>query len=162
MYKKPLPEGLEIVQREDEEGALRPAVLVKEKNGRRVLRFLTEDGTSVLVPRSKLYIAYEDGSGKRKVVAGFKDKTATEELAQKLERDAERAQVGLSSGDRKRQQAPLQEAVDLHLDDLERRGSKKEEIHCRETKRLLNTVVKQCGWPNLASIRPRPIDPLPE
>ncbi|UCG48757.1 MAG: site-specific integrase [Phycisphaerales bacterium] len=60
------------------------AYTIKNKNGKRVRK------------KSKFwYVDYKAADGTRKRLRGFKDKTATAQLAAKLEREAEQAQIGI-------------------------------------------------------------------
>ena len=63
------------------------------------------------------YIAYKDGSGKRRTIKGFTDKNATESLAQELEIKARLRRLGIIDAKADRQQGETWRSVSSHLAD---------------------------------------------
>src|SRR5262245_23101480 len=87
---KPVPDKAEILTRKgsriarwrDRQGLIRSAPL-------------TAEGDKVLIERPAWYIVYHDPTGRRVTKKGYRDREATEVLAQRLERDAARVRQGL-------------------------------------------------------------------
>ena len=82
-YTKPLPEGAEIFTRKG-----RKYARFKDSRDKSVTAKLSHDGTKVIREAPKWYIEYKDADGTIKKVAGFKDRQATVQYANELERDA--------------------------------------------------------------------------
>jgi integrase len=101
--------------------------------------------------RKKWYIAFQDENGKRREVSGFKDKQATINKAQKLERDAERKRAGLITVDQERFRQPLDSIIQEYLGEMHMQN--RSTVHIQETKRTLETLQKQCKWHSLAQVR---------
>ena len=83
-----------------------------KRNGRTVLREVTECGKRYRDESRKWYIQYKDQNGQWKRVAGFSDKEATNQLAAKLERSVERKHAGLSDPLDVHTQRPLAEHLE--------------------------------------------------
>jgi integrase len=73
-----------------------------------------ENGKIVRKQSQYWYIDYKAADGTRKRVKGFRDKTATQQLAAKLEKEAELAQVGIIDRFKEHRKRPLLE----HLNDF--------------------------------------------
>jgi len=73
-----------------------------------------ENGKRIRKKSAFWYVDYKNADGMRKRVKGFKDKAATVQLAAKLEREAEQAQVGIIDKYKEHRKRPLIE----HLDDF--------------------------------------------
>lgn len=103
------------------------------------------------------YLDYYDENGNRQSKKGFPDKRSTEELARKVDDEVRRKKAGLPvvAGDSSPpKEEPLSGLVQLYLDDLERQGSARSDLHYRESRRILTTLCEQCGWKVLTDVRP--------
>jgi integrase len=145
---KPTPEGAEFLTRKgtriarwrDRQGLVRTAPL-------------SPDGTRVLIDRPAWYIVYADAAGRRVTKRGYRDREATEALAQKLERDVARARQGLAPAtDPALAQTPWPRALDLWLAGL--RHDNSDDVYVANMRRLVTKVAEGCGWITLASVRP--------
>ena len=58
------------------------------------------------------YVKYRDADGIERRIRGFKDKTATQQLAAKLEKEAELGQVGIVDRYREHRERPLVEHIE--------------------------------------------------
>ncbi len=90
------------------------------------------------------YIDYRTADGTRKRVKGFKDKTATVQLAARLEKEAELAEAGIVDKYAEHRKRPLSQ----HLEDfyqalLAKGGTIK---HAQQTKRRVECVIKSCKF----------------
>ena len=104
--------------------------------------------------RTKYRIEYKDANGVRKIVPGFKDKTATLALARQLERDAQREQAGLPVVAQAQRQAPIATIIQAFINELSRLN--RSAWHIYTTRTTLTRLFKLMAWPNLAAIRLEP------
>jgi integrase len=111
----------------------------------------TDRKTGQRVRCRKYVIAYYDEHGRRYKKPGFTDKAASEELARKLGRDAERRQAGLPVEQHERLRRPAADALDLYAADLARKGLS--DRHRTDSRRALDAVFAWCRWPCLAAVR---------
>jgi len=145
-YKRPIPPGAEIVTRK----GVRVARW-KDRQNRTQTAPLSEDGTKVVLEYRCWYIAYIGPDGDRVTKQGFTDRTATEELARNLERNAERARAGMEVFDETTVGKPFGDALNAWIADLERRG--KSPAYRYNMRLLMNKMADGCGWRTLGSIR---------
>lgn len=145
-YKRPVPEGAEIVARKGERLAR-----WKDKRGRTKTAPLSEDGSQIVLQYRCWYIAYEGVNGRRITVKGFTDRTATEQLARDKVKLAERIRSGAVQVDMNRLSMATSEAALAWIADLERRGKSRSYIY--NMKLLLTRMSEACRWPTLGSIR---------
>lgn len=76
--------------------------------------YTAKDGTK---KRCRVWrIEYTDEHGRRRQVAGFRDKQATRTYAEKLENDARRAKAGLPVVTPDHLQQPISQAIEAYLD----------------------------------------------
>jgi integrase len=144
--RQPIPEGAEITTQRKKK-----VVRFKDDRDRTVIHPLSEDGACMLVERRCWYIAYVDATGHRRVEKGFGDREASEKKARDLEREAARIKVGLPTADKAKMHAPIEEALDLYLKDLERRGRNKE--YCYTARKLIERLLRECKWTTMPTIR---------
>lgn len=102
--------------------------------------------------RKRYQISYKDEAGRRVTVAGYRDKEATKALANRLERNAERARAGLPVENEARRHQNILELREQYLSELTRKG--RTQVHIKEQRRLLGTTFDECGWERLSQIRP--------
>ncbi len=98
------------------------------------------------------YIEYTDSQGIRQRVKGFKDKTATRQLADKLERKTELEQVGIVDVYAEYRNRPLRE----HLSDFEQTLFAKGNTakHVKHTINSIKRVIEDCKfmlWSDIVS-----------
>ena len=98
-------------------------------------------------------IAYINELGRRVTEKAYRDKTASEALLRKRERNAERARAGLPVAQQAAGAKPMSEVVNAYLSELERKGSSPDQSHWKESKRILEIVVNRCGWQTLSAAR---------
>jgi integrase len=144
-YRRPLPEGAEVVTRRGERLAR-----WKDRAGRTRTAPLADDGQIVLEYRC-WYVEYGGADGRRVTVKGYTDREATEQLARDKERLAARIRAGLVEVDTDRAATPFPEALAAWLADLARRGKSKK--HCYNMGLLVGKIGKACGWPTLGAVR---------
>ena len=82
----------------------------KMVNGKRVT--VTRDGKTVYEKQTKWYVQYRDAQDKLVLVPGYTDKRATEQMAAKLEREAELERSGVVDQYAKHRKRSLTEHVD--------------------------------------------------
>ncbi|RCS41245.1 hypothetical protein DTL42_22005 [Bremerella cremea] len=88
-----------------------------------------ETGKNELRYNSKWYIKYKDENGVWQCVPGFKDKSATYELAAKLERDAELARRGVVDPFEKYRKTPLAEHLQEFKLQLQDKGNSEKHVN---------------------------------
>jgi integrase len=105
----------------------------KDKNGKRIRK------------QTKCwYIDYKTADGTRKRVKGFKDKAATTQLAAKLEKEAEQAEIGIVDKYKEHRNKPLLE----HLEDFKQSllGKGDTEKQARQVYNRAKAVVENCRF----------------
>src|SRR5262249_34566546 len=110
-YKRPVPEGAEIVTRKVK-GKPQRFARWKDRRGRTKTAPLSEDGKSIVLFYNCWYYAYRGANGRRIVVQGYPDKEATAKLARDQEKLAARIKQGLVTVDMGKEGATFQEALD--------------------------------------------------
>ena len=93
-------------------------------------------------------IAYFDRDGRRKVVRGYRDKKATEELARQIESRLARDEVGLEE---KSKPQPLKEKVDEYVDELKQQG--RSPAYLKEIARVWAKLMRELSWKTTKEIR---------
>lgn len=134
----PLPDGADIVQHEG-----RPHVRMKDR-GRAVLYRISKDGTKYLRPTKRWYIDIRAADGTVQRVKGFTDLKATEQLANELERKAERRQYGYADPAEEHIRRPLAEHLTDYAAHLEAKGNAPE--HNRATVAKVSAILAGCGF----------------
>ena len=104
----------------------------------------------------KWYGAYRDKDGKIRRVPLLTDKQSARAMLQKLEQSAERMKSGFSDEFVEAGQAPLPALVSDYIDDMKLRG--RSERHREDTERLLNIVLRECGFDSLGSLNASKLD----
>ena len=105
---------------------------------------LDKQGKPVLAESQKWYVEYRDADGIIRRVPGHKDKRATEQLAAKLERDAERKASGLVNRYEEQLRRPLSEHLaEWHSGMLARAVT---QAHADRQKQLAEAVLNGCGF----------------
>jgi integrase len=146
-YKVPIPPGAEVVNRKSG-----PAARWTDTRGRTRTEPLSEDGTRIIIERPEWFIDYTGPDGRRHTVKGFRDKVATEAEARRLERNSERAAVGLPVADHAaKARVHYTAALETWIADLRRLGSDDEYV--KNMQRLVGKLARECGWTTLAAIR---------
>ena len=90
------------------------------------------------------YIDYKGADGVRKRVRGFKDKTATAQLAAKLEKEAELAEVGIVDRHKEHRNRPLRGHLDDFTASLLAKGNTKK--HAGVVFTRAKAVTDGCGF----------------
>jgi integrase len=145
--KKPSPPSAEIFVRQGKRIAR-----WKDSHNRTKSAPLSEDGSYIVLERPNWYFDYDGPEGRKTGVKGYRDKEATEALAQRLERDAVRIKQGLApSVDPVRSRTAWGEALGKWLGDLQRQGC--DEVYVANMRRLVSKVADGCNWTTLAGIR---------
>jgi integrase len=145
--RKPLPPGAQIFTRKGDRYAR-----WTDKRGRSRTAPLAEDGSRVLIERPAYYIDHEGADGRRVTVKGYTDKEASEQLAARLQKDAERMRMGLAPrADLARAQVSWREARDLWLSGM--RHDNLDDVYIDNNSRLLTKLAEACAWTTLASVR---------
>jgi len=90
------------------------------------------------------YIDYKTSDGTRKRVKGFKDKTATQQLAAKLEKEAELDQAGIIDRFKEHRKRPLKEHLEDFCSSLQARGNTPE--YCNLTHYRAERICNGCKF----------------
>ncbi len=90
------------------------------------------------------YIDYKTADATRKRVKGFKDKQATAQLAAKLEKEAELAQVGIVDKYKEHRKRPLRKHLEDFLSSLQAKGNTPE--YCNLTHYRAERICNGCKF----------------
>jgi integrase len=90
------------------------------------------------------YIDYKAIDGTRKRIRGFKDKTATTQLAAKLEKESELAEAGIIDKYKEHRKRPLTEHLDDFKTSLLNKGTT--EKHANLVYNRAKAVIENCGF----------------
>jgi integrase len=145
-YKRPVPDGADLVTRKGQRFAR-----WKDKKGRTKSAPLSEDGKDIVLEYRCYYVAYEGADGRRITVKGFPDREATEQLARDKEKLAARIKVGLVNVDLDRATMPVGEALEAWVADLRRRGKSRGYVYNMEL--LVRRMADACRWVTIGGIR---------
>ena len=116
----------------------RPSYTV-EQNGKKLRR-----------KSPRWHISYRDADGVRRRVAGFKDKTATTQLAAELEKTAELARAGVVDRFAAHRRAPLAEHLSDFKTNLLDKGNTAK--HANLVHKRAEAVVKACGCVRIGDV----------
>ena len=108
-----------------------------------------KDGERIRKKSKYWYIDYRVAEGIRKRVKGYKDKQATLQLAAKLEREAEFADVGMTDKYEKYRKTPLKEHLADYRESLKVGNTV---AHVKVTHTRVKRVFDDCGfqyWPDI-------------
>ena len=105
----------------------------KDQNGKRIKK-----------KSAYWYIDYKAAGGIRKRVKGFKDKTATVQLAAKLEKEAELAEAGIIDKYKEHRRRPLSEHLKDFLSSLQAKGNTPE--YCNQTYYRVERIFTGCKF----------------
>ena len=111
-----------------------------------------KDGEKIKKKSKFWYIDYKGPDGIRKRVKGFKDKTATAQLAAKLEKEAELAEVGIIDKYKEHTKRPLTEHIEDFRVSLQAKGNTAK--HVKLVVRRAEKVIegcKFCFWPDISA-----------
>ena len=122
----------------------------KTINGKKSV--VTRNGKTVYTESRKYYIEYRDARGVLKRVPAYSDRVASEQLAQQLEREVAREQVGIINIAHEHLKAPIQKHITDWLVDLKRMGRAPNYIRNLETR--IERLRADLGWLTLTSIQP--------
>ena len=105
---------------------------------------VVKNGKKVRRKSPRWHIGYTDAGGIRRRVKGYKDKTATAQLAAKLEKEAELADAGVVDKYAQHRRRPLTE----HLADFRKNLSDKGNTpqHVNLLRNRVKAIVKSCGF----------------
>jgi len=101
-------------------------------------------GRKVTKKSAHWYIDYKGTDGVRKRVRGFKDKTATAQLAAKLEKEAELAEVGIVDRHKEHRNRPLRGHLDDFKASLLAKGNTRK--HAGVVFTRAKAVMEGCGY----------------
>jgi integrase len=144
--RRPIPEKGEIITRRGEK-----MVRFKDRWGRTQVHALSDDASCLLVERRRWYVVYQDANNRRQFVKAYVDREASEQLGRDLERQAAREKAGLATADRTKTHAPITEALDFYLEDLERRGTSA--FYRYNMGNTMRQIMRGCGWTTMPTIR---------
>ncbi len=96
-------------------------------------------------------IAYFDENGERHQIAGFRSKSETLELANKIEQDIKRAKHGLPAAANANLLKTVDEAIEEYLGELKRLGRSKS--HLANERGFLARLAFACNWNVLGNLR---------
>jgi len=146
-YRRPVPDDATIIER----GGKRVAKF-RDKKGKLITAPLADDGTTVIIERSKYTIKYMGRDGEWHTCPGYTDKAATEQRAAELSRRSHRAREGLTHADPEAAETPLAKVLAAYVDDLTREG--RDDMYRYNCGKLLAKLFKECGWGTLREIEP--------
>ncbi|MCA9196013.1 MAG: tyrosine-type recombinase/integrase [Planctomycetales bacterium] len=123
-----------------------------KRDGRTVLRPLTDCGTKYRDESRKWYIKFKDRNGVWQRVPGYTDKMATSQLASELERKQQQIQSGLTDPHESGKLRPLEE----HLAEFQRFLGDKENStkHVAQTVKRVQRICHGCKFENWKDISP--------
>jgi len=113
-----------------------------------------KDGTRIKKKSKFWYIDYKGVDGIRKRVKGFKDKTATAQLAAKLEKEAELAEVGIVDRYKEHRKRPLAEHIEDFRESMLAKGGTVR--HVEVTLSRITRIVEGCKfvmWDDVSASR---------
>ena len=108
--------------------------------------------------RSYWYISYDDENGKRRTKKGFTDRRATEELAEKFEREVRRRKEGLVDPDEERRRDARVTAMAEHLSEFEKGLGKNTGKHVKLTMSRIKKIVNGCGMQTLRDLTAQSVE----
>jgi len=103
-----------------------------------------ENGKTIRKQSKYWYIDYKAADGTRKQVKGFKDKQSTQQLAAKLEREAEQAQIGIIDKYKEHRKKPLVGHLSDFKASLLAKGNTKEYVE--QTLARIKPVFDDCKF----------------
>jgi len=109
-----------------------------------------KDGKRIRKQSKFWYVDFKAADGTRKRIKGFKDKTATAQLAAKLEREAEQAQIGIIDRFKEHRKRPLLEHLRDFKQTLMDKGSTEKQAHLVHNR--TRAVIVNCGFVFLSDI----------
>jgi site-specific recombinase XerD len=109
-----------------------------------------ETGKTIRKQSKYWYIDYKTADGTRKRVKGFKDKAATAQLAAKLEREVEQAQIGIIDKYKDHQKEPLSKHLDDFKTSLLSKGDT--EKHARLVYNRAKAVIESCSFVRMSDM----------
>lgn len=117
-------------------------------------KYTTKDKTGKTIRKQSKhwYIDYKTADGTRERVKGFKDKSATIQLAAELERKAELAQAGIVDKYAEHRKKPLKEHLDDFKQSLLDKGCTAK--HAQMTYNRAKTVIEACNFMLISDISP--------
>lgn len=117
---------------------------------RRKYKSKDKDGKIVTKQSPYWYIDYKGIDGVRKRIKAFKDKTATAQLAAKLEREAELAAAGIVDLYAEHRKRPLAEHLKEFRDNMTGKGAT--EQHAKITHNRIKAIFESCKFTFMADI----------
>jgi len=134
----PIPADAEFV-----DVAGRAHVRIRER-GKPILYRVSKDGKQYLRPLKRWYVSYRDANGTIKRVKGFADLKATEQLANELERKADRMQSGFTDPAEEHIRRPLAEHLKDYAAALTAKGGTA--AHVVLTVSRIGSLLSGCGF----------------
>ena len=101
---------------------------------------------------SRFYTVQVFIDGRPKLVKGYTDKQASEQLGAKLERAKAKGEQGLIDPYKPHRNRPLAEHVTDWTDELRQLG--RDEMYVDPCRSRMNRLIKECGWALLGDISP--------
>ena len=135
---RPLPADAEIITKNSKK------FIRLKREGRAIIRELTDCGTKYRDESKKWYIKFKDRHGAWRRVPGYSDKAATVQLAAELERNQEQIQSGLTDAHEQGKLCNLHE----HLTDFQQYLISKNNTahHVMQTCRKIRRIIDGCGF----------------
>ena len=157
-YTRPIPDGAKpcklkgkpAVRYTDERGKVHVRPLHYSRDGKRTGKMVCE--------QNRWWIKYRLPDGSVRRVKGFKDRSASEQEAARLEREAVRLASGFIEVEEKHLSAPISEHVEAYLEDLERAGRAAKYRY--NVEKRLGKMIQECGWQTFQTICPTSLTPF--
>ncbi len=148
---KPIPDNADI--RSTKKG--RTAAWT-DARGRRQSRPVNDAGDKIVVEDERYTIVYVDHTGKRRTVTGASDKTATGEIANKLEGDVMLRRRGVIDARAETIADESKKPIEKHLADYRAKmvAANRSDKHIEETLSIIDKMVEDCGFATVAEINP--------
>jgi integrase len=145
-YSKPIPAGGTIFTRNGQRFARWTT-----KKGKTATAPLTEDGQRVRLYSRCWYVVYRDADGIIRKVKGYPDKSATEQMKARLERQAARQQEGMVDAYAEHLRRPLSEQLDDFEKALAAKGNTAEYV--KLTAGRIRALLAGCQFQRIGDIR---------
>ena len=159
-YSKPVPTNAEIVTQLGNDGTPKRFARFVERGGKRVTLPIIESpkdkagnpkpGVWCLAEAEHWYAKYKDADGVWQRAKGFTDKSATHQLASKLEREAEMGRHGIVDPFEKHRKAPLSQHIADFKEHLKNSGDSAKHVGLIDDR--VTKVIAWCGFVFLSDI----------
>ena len=111
-------------------------------------------GRDTKMKHAPWYIMYFDHNGQRKTVKGFTDKSKTEQLASKLEHEAQQRRTGLIDPQQEELANQKRSGIESHLQDFESSLSRRKNTsdHVKRTMGRIRRIIEGCEFKKLGDL----------